>query len=245
MERAKYFIICFLMFLHFAGVKASSKSAIYTAYVLNNMKDWQRIIDQMETIETKSNNLLLELVNYQYGYIAWCIGNNRNEEAGKYLDKAEKNITLLAKRNCNPTMVNAYKAAFYGYRIGLNTFLAPFFGPKSVASVKLSLEQDPNNSFGYIQYGNIMYYMPAIFGGSKTEALQSYIKAKNLMEKNSQDIYQNWNYLNLLALIAQAYSDLNDCTTARVYFDTILKQEPEFGWVKNELYPQLLKKMED
>jgi len=243
MERAKHCLICFLLFWSFAGIQASYRSDIYAAYVGNKMPGWKNIIDQLETIETKSNDLLLELVNYQYGYIAWCIGNKRNDEAKEYLDLAENNISVLAKNNQNLSIVNSYKSAFYGYRIGLNILLAPFIGPKSMECAKLAIQQDAGNPFGYIQYANIQYFMPSIFGGSKTEALKFYLKAKDLMEKNEKDIYENWNYLSLLTVIAQAYSDINDFQSSRLYFEKILKREPEFGWVKNELYPQLLMKM--
>jgi tetratricopeptide (TPR) repeat protein len=243
MERAKYYLICCLLFWSFVGIKASYKSDIYTAYIGNNMSSWKKIIDQMETIEIKSNDLLLELVNYQYGYIAWCIGNKRKDEAKKYLDLAEMNISVLAKNNHNLSMVNSYKAAFYGYRMGLNILLAPFIGLKSMECAKMAIKQEAGNPFGHIQYANIQYYMPSVFGGSKTEALKFYMKAKDLMEKNEKDMVENWNYLNLLTLIAQAYCDLNDFQASRMYFEIILKREPGFGWVKNELYPQLLKKM--
>jgi tetratricopeptide (TPR) repeat protein len=207
------------------------------------MAGWKNIVDQIETIKNKNDDLLLELVNYEYGYIAWCIGNKRNEEAKIYLNLAEMNISKLVKNNHNLSMVNSYKAAFYGYRIGLNILLAPFIGPKSMECAKMAIKQDASNPLGHIQYAYIQYYMPSVFGGSKTEALQSFIKAKDLMEKTEKDIYQNWNYLNLLTTIAQTYSDLNDFKTSRIYYEKILKREPGFGWVKNKLYPQLLKKM--
>jgi hypothetical protein len=243
MERTKRYIMCLLLFWAFAGIKASYKSDIYNAYLTNNLAGWKNIIDQMETITIKNNELLLELVNYEYGYIAWCIGNKRNEEAKKYLTLAEKNISKLVKTNQHLSLVNSYKAAFYGYRIGLNILLAPFIGPKSMDCAKMAIKLDANNPFGHIQYAYIQYYMPPVFGGSKTEALRSFIKAKDLMEKNEKDTYQNWNYLNLLTTIAQTYSDLNDFKASRMYYEKILKREPGFGWVKNKLYPQLLKKM--
>ncbi len=207
------------------------------------MANWKRIIDRMEGLKNKGPDLMIELVNYQYGYIAWCIGNKKIDEAKYYLELAEKNISILSKDINNLSMVNSYKAAFYGYRIGLNNLLAPFLGIKSIDCAKLAIKIDQENPLGYVQYANIQFYMPSVFGGSKEEALTYYLKAMELMEKNVSDIKENWNYLSLLTVIAQSYSYLNDFKSSIFYLEKILKLEPEFSYVKNELYPKVLNKM--
>lgn len=225
------------------NINAGCKSDIYAAYVNSDAQRWKIIIDAMDAAINKSNDLLLELVNYQYGYIAWCIGNKKNDEAKKYLDLAENNISILSKDTKNLSLVNSYRAAFYGYKIALNRFLAPIFLFISIDCAKLAIKLDKENPFGYIQYANIRFYVPAIFGGSKKEALIYYLKAQELMEQNEKDINENWNYLSLLAVIAQSYSYLNDFGSSKFYIEKILKIEPDFGWVKNELYPWILNRM--
>ena len=245
MERAKHLLIVILLCAGFTSLKANYKSDIYVAYMRNNMKNWKTIIDQMDAVKIKSNEFRLELVNYQYGYIAWCIGNKKKDEAEKYLNLAEKNIELLAGQKYNLSMVNAYKAAFYGFKIGLNSFLAPFVGGKSMDCAKLAMKLDDNNPLGHVQYANIEYYMPSIFGGSKTAALAAYLKAKGLMEKNAVSIKDDWNYISLLTIIAKAYWDLKDLQTAKTYFEKIIQLAGgyEYEWVKKEMYPQLMKEM--
>jgi len=243
MERSKYFIIVILMILSMSSIQASYKSDIYEAYISNNMTKWKKVIDEMNLEKTKSNEFMMELLNYQYGYIAWCIGNKKEKMAKEYLALGEKNIEILEKNGYELSLVNSYKSAFYGYKIGLNKMQAPFIGPKSVECSKLAMKQDEKNHYGYIQYGNSQYYMPAVFGGSKKVAVEYYEKAKNLMEINPSQIKQDWNYLSLLTIIAQAYTELKFYKTAQSYYDKILKIEPNFLWVKNELYPELLKKI--
>jgi hypothetical protein len=245
MERPKYKIVLLFLFCCLVPLKGSYRSDIYSAYIRNNMSSWKHVIDKMNEADTKDTEFLLDLLNYQYGYIAWCIGNNRNEEAKKYLDIAEKNITFLPLDNHSQSIANSYKSAFYGYRIGLNRILATIIGLKSVDCARLAIKLDRNNPYGYIQYANIEFYMPSLFGGSKSLALKYYIQAKELMENNKEDLFQNWNYLNLLTVIAQTCSYLKDYQTARKYFEKILIIEPEFTWVKNELYPEILKKLEN
>jgi tetratricopeptide (TPR) repeat protein len=243
MERSGYKIIPILLLCFSLNAGANYKTEIYSAYVNNNMAKWKGIIDTMEAEKNRNNDFLAELVNYQYGYIAWCIGNKKNDEAKKYLDLAEKNISIMEEDIKNLSLVNSYKSAFYGYKIGLNLLLAPFLGNKSVDCAKLAIDLDKENPLGYVQYANIQYYMPALFGGSKKEAIGYYLKAEKLMEKNMNEMTENWNYLNLLVIIAQTYSYLDEFQSSISYYEKILIIEPVFGYVKNELYPEVLKKI--
>jgi tetratricopeptide (TPR) repeat protein len=243
MERSSSCLILVLWLLCLVDGNASYKSEIYKAYISNNMGLWEKTIDEMNKQKNKSNDFVLELLNYQYGYIGWCIGKGNNDQAERYLALGEANISLLERTHSYSSIVNSYKSAFYGYRIGLNIFKAPFIGPKSVECAQLAMKQDDNNPYGYIQYGNAQYYMPAAFGGSKQVALDYYKTAEGLMAKKQEFITENWNYLSLLVMIAKAYTELNDYQQAKAYYDKILKIEPSFLWVKNELYPAILKKI--
>jgi tetratricopeptide (TPR) repeat protein len=234
-----------MLFVGLIGLKANYRAEIYKAYVDNKMQDWKVIVDRIDALKNKDNALILELINYQYGYIAWCIGNKKDDEAEKYLAKAEKNVLVLEKENYNLSMVNAYKSAFYGFRIGLNVLQAPFVGQKSSDCAKLAIKLDSKNPFGYVQYGNVQYYMPKIFGGSKTVALSYYLKAKELMEMNRDFIQEDWNYLSLLTILGKAYWDIGDLNSAKIYFEKIMAITPEYDWVKKEMYPLLIKTMKE
>jgi tetratricopeptide (TPR) repeat protein len=243
MERSKYTITLLLAFLSFCSLQGNNKMEIYQAFIKNDMTSWKNTIDAMQKVKSKNPAYLLELINYQYGYIGWCLGNNKEREAEDYLNLAEDNLAIVEKSSYKPSWVSSYKSAFYGFRIGLNRLRAPFYGPKSIEFSKLSMEQDKENPFGYIQYGNSQYYMPAIFGGSKSLAIEYYSKAESLMQMPAYDNENDWNYLSLLTIIAQAYSETKNYSQAKRYFEKILKIEPGYIWVKNELYPQLLKKI--
>jgi tetratricopeptide (TPR) repeat protein len=243
MERPKYqLIILWLLLLPLASI-AGNKSAIYKAYISNDMAGWKRTIDAMQAEKNKTSPFLLELVNYQYGYIGWCIGADRKDEASKILGLAENNLEILENRSYRVSYLNSYKSAFYGFRIGLNVLKAPFIGPKSVSAAELAMKQDSTNPFGFIQYANSQYYMPAAFGGSKTLAIRYYQKAEKIMKANPAYLKEDWNYLSLLSIIGKAMEETGNLRAARQYYERILKLEPNFLWVKNDLYPNLLKKM--
>ena len=238
-------MVCTLLVCISLKVFGNDRLRIYNAYVHNDMKAWKHVIDSIQHENKKSNSTLLTLVNYQYGYIGWCIGMNFDKEAENYISLMQKNIALLEKSNYRLSMIYAYQSALYGYKIGLSPVRAPFYGPKSIKYAENSLQLDKDNYFALMQAGNIHYYMPRIFGGSFKEAISYYLRAKTAMEKNSTDIHDNWNYLHLLTLIAQAYTKAKDYQAAERYYNLILKIEPEFQWIKDELYDDILKKLND
>lgn len=248
MERKKYILI--LAVLLFAGLVAPVSGAgerqeIYRAYVSNRMELWKKVIDAMEAQKPADNDKLAELVNYQYGYIGYCIGFKLRDEAKKYLALAEKNIDILESRNHDMSEVHAYRCAFYGFRIGLNKLSAPVNGLKSIDHAKKALELGPDNYFAWIQYGNIQFYMPSTFGGSKQEGIAYFLKARQMMEKDRNGLKENWNYLSLLVIIGQSYTYTGELASARTVYEEILRIEPQFLYVKDELLPELLTKMKN
>jgi tetratricopeptide (TPR) repeat protein len=225
-------------------LNSSNRAEIYSAYICNKMDRWKSVIDRMDKIPEKNDDQLIELVNYQYGYIGYCTGFDKKEEAKIYLELAQRNIEKLVKHNYNLSVTNSYKAAFYGFRIGLNPVSVPVNGFRSIDCARMALKLDSSNYFAYVQYGNIKFYMPSAVGGSKKEALYYFLKARDIVEKDPAFTSANWNYMSLLVVIGQTYTYLKDYTSAQEVFDNILKIEPDFLYVKDDLYPKLLKKMD-
>ncbi len=248
MERPHYLIALLITVLLIAPLlpkaQSSNREAIYSAYINGRMDLWKGVTDRLEREQPRQADQLLELINYQYGYIAWCLGNKRNSEAREYLHKAEANLDRLEKINPNSAELFGYKAAFVGYRIGLNPVKAPLIGHRSTDFANKAIALDPNCPLGYIQLANSQYYRPAAVGGSKTNGIANYRKALKIMERNLDFLTKNWLYLNLLLTLAQACEETGKAEEAIGFYQRILQEEPGFLWVKNQLYPQLLQKQQ-
>jgi len=243
MERSKHKLILAVLLLLTIQIKATYRSDVYSAYINNNMDLWRNVIERMNAIPEKDNELLVELVNYQYGYIGYCLGFDKKDEARELLHAAQKNLEILEDRKYSLSIINSYKSAFYGFRIGLNPITAPVNGLKALDCARTALKLDPENYLGYVQLGNSEFFMPSTLGGSKKDALEYFLEAKKLIEKNPESLSDDWNYLSLLIVIGQTYTYLKDYNSAqRVYLD-ILELEPGFLYVKDDLYPKLLNKM--
>jgi len=180
MERTFYLLVFSFVFGVFTSYGQANYS-IYHAYISGNMNAWKTTLDSLYGVPKKTNQEQLDLINFQYGYIAWCIDNERDSEATAYLRKAEGLLTQLEKQKINPSMLHAYTAAFVGFKIGLAPYKAPFIGPASADHANQSVLADSTNAFGYVQLGNVAFYTPQVFGGSKTEAINYYLKALYLI----------------------------------------------------------------
>ena len=239
MERKKYISLLISLFITLSCLANSNQEKVYLAYVNNTMSEWKKIIDTMEKTSLANNQTRLELLNYQYGYIAWCLGQKKHDEATIYLRRAEKHIDALDNKKYKPADLHAYKAAFYGYKIAITPFKASYLGPKSIWHVKKALEIEPENMFALLQYGNIYYYMPVTFGGSKETASQYYLKVEKWYEKHPQQRIANWNYINVLVTLTNTYIALGKKDKATEYYNKIVTAEPTSSWIKQEIYPQL------
>jgi tetratricopeptide (TPR) repeat protein len=221
------------------------KKMIYKAFVNGEMYKWEEIIHTMEENNyNKTMEQKLELINYYYGFTAHLIHKKHYDKAMLFCTKGESLISQVIAQAPQNASSYAYKGAFLGFRIGMSKFKAVVLGPESEGNINKAYELDPQNAQVLIDKGNLFYYKPSFFGGDKIQALKFYIKAISILEKN-KDYYHNWIYLNTLTNIALAYEKTNQDILSKTMFERILRLEPNFKWVKNELYPELLHKIQN
>ena len=250
MERQKYFryIAILWLFLFCFGklhAQLSPREQVYQAFIYDQMEAWDQVIGELRNRKANlSDEQLVELINYYYGYIGWAIGEGLDKKANIYLGEAVDLTDELIVKYPEMSDLYAYKGAFVGYKIGLNKIKAVFLGPESIKNINHALEIGPNHPQGWIENGNALYYMPKMFGGSKEKALEAYVKAIQLMEKDSEMIKRNWMYLNVLMILGQSYEKIGNLQLAKITYEKVLRIEPEFAYMREELYPSFLKKWE-
>ena len=229
------FITVFI-FLSFNLLQAqeSYRSRIYKSFKNGDMVSWENVVKEME-----SNSVTAELLNYYYGLIGYLISQKEGKRAAIYCDKGEKIIAeFLEKSPENATFI-AYRTAFLGFRIGLNNLKSVTLGVQSINLSKRALSIDSLNVQALAERGNVLYYSPSFTGGDKLEGISFYLKAVKVIEK-SGDIAQNWFYLSLLTNIARSYQEIGLTSRAKAAYEKILRVEPNYKWVRDNLYPRLL-----
>lgn len=241
MEGKKTGLILFLMMLG-SVLFAQYNAVIYEAYTGDDMTPWKQVIDEMEVKDDKTDAFRLELVNYTYGYIGWCLGQDRNSEAAKYMKRAEAHLDYLENSGYKISDIMAYRAAMVGFSIALAPYKAPFLGPRSIGYAEKAVKSNPENYLGLLQQAHIKYFTPPIFGGSKQEAMGKYLLSLKTYKKLYTDSNKDWNHLSLYTTIIMAYMELKEYDKAEKYCLEVLELEPEFKWIRDDLYPEIKKK---
>ncbi len=216
---------------------------IYRAYVDNHMGLWESTLQTMEFqyVNRPDPDLLYDILLAQYGLIGYYLGTDQKQKASVLLRKAESYLEKLEEVPGFEAQSSLFKAAFNAFHIGLRPIRSIQLGPPSYGLINRGIEQDPHYARGYIEKGNLLYYAPAVFGGSKSKALEFYLKAIEMMEAN-MPYNQRWLYLGTLVSVSNAYRETGDTQSAIAILKKALTFEPDFLWVRDELLPELLKK---
>jgi len=231
-------LLCSLIMECFAGNFFNRQ--IYDCFIKGQLEGWRPVILQLEDKSGKTLHDQLELLNYYYGFTGYLIGEGKDTEAEKYINKADRLCRTILQTSPGHATVYAYMGSFLGFQIGMSKRKALSLGPRSIEYIDKSLELDPDNMQGYLEKGNSSYYTPKAFGGSKEKAIRYYSKAIRLME--GSDLTQNnWLYLNALTLLAQAYEKTRQTAMAEATYKKILNFEPGFVHVRDILYPAFKK----
>ncbi len=248
MERPKYttrFVIAIsiLLFSVQLGFSQSPyRDPIYKAYSRGKMDVWYELMHSCEkNINPNSFEEQMELISYYYGYTAWLIGAEKHDTAEDYIDKSEEIIDALLEESPENATLLAYKGAYIAFTIGISNFKAIYLGRKSVNNIDKALELDPENIQGNIEKGNSMYYCPSAFGGDKAEAIKYYVRAVKNFEKQGL-VVNNWMYINTMTALGQAYEATDQIQLAKLCYEKIIRIFPNFMWVEDELYPDMLKR---
>ena len=215
------------------------QNMIYRAYVYDRMPLWESTLQTMEFEyrQQPDPGLLYDILLAKYGLIGYYLGTDQENEAEAMLDRANNYLDILSEDRNYRAEAKLFEAAFYGFRIGLRPRRAVRFGPRSSRLIDEALEINPDYPRAHIEKGNVLYYAPSIFGGSKSKAIEHYEKAIELMEDSMANNHR-WLYLSTLVSLAEAYKEAGDRETGIAILEKALRFEPDFHWVKEEKLPE-------
>ena len=215
---------------------ASDRQQVYEAYVMRDFTTWQRIIDRISSEPNKSYERLAELIEYEYGYIAECIGLDRDDLAERYLKQYKAHVDYLLESGYQEAAMTAYESAYYAYRIATSWLRAPLLASKCMKLINKSISMDRYNAIGLIQRGNAQYFASSFFSGdAKRGAIDYFLRAeRSLVAKGHRE--GSWLYLSLLIQIAECYVGLGEELKGESWYRKALTLEPRLTWALDEKY---------
>ena len=239
MEGTKNKALSLIILFVFAALGATAQKkdlayyqcAFFESYRAGNMAPWHGLIDEMDKVKSTDITWQTEMIKAMYGLVGYEFGLHDKEIARKYVNKADVYLNNLLKKYPNNAQLHSLAGAFYGYKIALAFYKAPFLGPKSMFHMDKAIELDPAEPMGYIEKGNSLQYRPAVFGGDKIEALKFYRKALTLIEaKNNSKC--NWQKMLLCSFILKNLYETNQTAEAEAFLSKMQKDYGSMGWIK-------------
>lgn len=236
MQIFKYLFVALVLLTGFSATAQKKdltyyQCAFFESYRAGNMAPWPGLIDEMAKVKSADLAWQTEILKAMYGLVGYEFGLHDKDVARKYVNKADVYLENLLEKYPNNAQLHSLAGAFYGYKIALAFYKAPFLGPKSMFHMEKAIELDPAEPMGYIEKGNSLQYRPAVFGGDKIEALKFYRKALALIEAKN-DSKCNWQKMLLCSFILKNLYETNQTSEAEVLLTQMQKDYGSIGWIK-------------
>jgi len=218
----------------------------YMAFVMNSTRMWEGVV---KNIETEYNNnpddpmLLYKLVRSYAGYTNACIGNQDKETFDKIINNAENYSKALIKLIPKWSKAYALQSAIISSKLAFEPQKGMMLGPKNQKAIEKALKLNDKEPTAWYQMGGNKLHTPEKFGGSISKAIESYLKSIELYEVDSISKENNWQYLQSLTWVGIAYDKAGKYSDALNSFNKALEFEPDFGWIKFVLIPDIKKKI--
>jgi len=205
--------------------------AFYESYKAGSMAPWPSLIEEMGKVNSTDLEWQTEIVKAIYGLVGFQIGQGEKDAARKYVDKADRLLEKLLEKYPKNARLHALTGAFYGFKISLAVYKAPFLGPKSLSNIEKAISLDPNEPTGYMEKGNSLMYRPAAFGGDKEEGLALYRKALSLMDALI-GAKCDWQKMLLRTFIVKGLYETNRDAEAKAFVKQMEKEYGSMDWIK-------------
>lgn len=224
-----------------------SDADLFAAYLRNDMTTWKAYIDGSNW-DKLSQKEKCRLIGYEYGFVAFQLDEDKKVKdeskhlGPKYLEAFRQHVTEMkpylkeSTYDCYWSSVNAYDYLLDAGK--LKSGLAAY------KLAKASVEAGPNDPLAHALCGSVLFFAPRIFGGSKPEAHKHFLKAEQLFRAMSKEqrAPQEWNYASIEMYLAQSIEKTESVDAAIKKCQEILKEMPDYTYIRDEYLPALLKK---
>jgi tetratricopeptide (TPR) repeat protein len=190
------------------------------AYLHNDMQAWKAHVDTIVDLP------------YEYGYCAALLDQDK-EAAKPYVQRFRQHVEA-AQKTLPKGHYEMYMSAVYVYELRLHESFHPV---KSLDLAREAVKLAPNDPMALTYCGTALFYAPKPFGNKK-EALQLFHKAEQLFQ--DQQWYNCWWRPAAMMYIAQCYDKAGDIEKAVRCAQELLRQYPEYEYIKYDYLPALI-----
>lgn len=200
-----------------------------------------RAIFERATNDAKRAALAHYYMGLAHNRIANLMATTDEKQALTHVDQAIEHLQQATKLDGSFAEAHALLSSVYGRKIGMKPMLGMIMGPKADVAIKKAKQLDPDNP--RIIYIEAMsdFHKPETWGGSIERAIDGLQRAAGLFaeETVTDPLMPDWGHDETYAWLGIAYIRKEQPDDARQAFEKALAINPDFGWVKDYLLPQL------
>jgi len=180
-----------------------------------------------------------------YRLVSYYFSKPDKDQAKQFIDDGIEHLLATIDSNANFADAHSLLSSLYGNKIGINPLLAMTLGPKSGKELEKAMELEPKNPRNYLIAGWSAYFTPKMFGGGKDKAKTYFEQAIAYFDsfQVTERLMPDWGRDEAYAWLGMAQVEKEQFEAAKKNFDRALEINPEYGWVKYVLLPDLQKKM--
>ena len=189
-------------------------------------------LNELVTIKERSQGYDKALANYRLGLNYSFV--QQQDKAIAALVTATKQLITLVEIDSQDNESWALLAQVYGLRIAYQPMKGSDFGPKSARALIKAQNITPNNPRVLLVQGVSKYNTPAMYGGSKHQALNVLSKAIE-QYANDQHSEFHWGYAEAYTWRGLTQLELGNKNAALADWEKAIEISPNYGWAKNLL----------
>lgn len=186
------------------------------------------------------------LLHYWVAVADWRIAPrvmDNKEQAARFVSDGihhADEASRLAPKMAEPS---AIKGSLQGLSISLDPSTMMSAGVESEANLQRALTLGPTNPRVWLLDAMGTLHKPAFVGGGADQALPKFKKAEELFAKETvaDSTAPDWGRFEVAVWTGRTYAQLGDVDSARDAYAKALAIQPDNGWVKNVLLPDLEK----
>ena len=189
-------------------------------------------LTKLINLQESSNGYDQALANYRLGLNYSFV--QQQDNAMEALNRATEQLTELVKVNNQDNESWALLAQVYGLRIAYQPMNGIALGPKAANALTTAQTISPINPRVLLFKGVSKYNTPAMFGGSKHQAL---IELSNAIEQysNDQNSEYHWGFAEAYTWRGLTQLELGNKEAALADWAKAVEISPNYGWAINLL----------
>lgn len=181
---------------------------------------------------------------YYSAYTSYRLANMAmtNNDMGllnKYVEKGIEQGELLKNSKEYGSEIRVVLAATYMMKLSVNQDDAPVLSAEIHRLLGEAEGMDNSNPRVHLIRGMMLFHTPPQFGGSVSNAIVEFDKTIKLFEVRTNEEKIVWGKYEAFAWKGIAFQNQRKYEEARKVYESVIEEEPDFGWVKYKLLPSL------